>query len=458
MSLMLPHWLSTLMAFILALGILVLFHELGHYAAARMVGVRVLRFSVGFGPSLLRWKAGIQQTEWVVAAIPLGGYVRMLDEREGPVPASMQHEAFNRQSLGARTLIVLAGPLANLVLSWLLFSFLYTMGVPGERACLGTPLSGSPAAQAGVHDGDCVTALNAMPVTTWSSLELAWADQRGDGSGVTLQALDQGGHSVMRHLSVDHKNFSATEGVAELGLKHWNPRLPAVVGQVIPGGVAAQVGIREGDRVMAVNGHAVNEWPDLVRQIEPRAQQATAVLLLRGGQTLSLTLVPKAVQQDDGRVIGRIGVSPEISQNLRQRMTVLEQDSPRRALGHGAEKLMQLSRLSLVSRGQMITGRGSWDDLGGPVRIASLAGETARLGFIPYVQFLALVSLSLGILNLMPIPLLDGGHLLYHALEYLRGGPLSAKTMAWAQQFGLLLLVGMMSLSLYNDLRHFINH
>jgi regulator of sigma E protease len=230
-----------------------------------------------------------------------------------------------------------------------------------------------------------------------------------------------------------------------------------VIGRVIAGSAAARAGLQVGDRIMAVANQPITDWQQLVQVIEPRAQQVTRLEVRRGTGQVTLTVVPQAVSLPSGKTVGRMGITPQISDTLRQQWTVMQSDPPLRALRHGFRQSWKLGQLSLVSLIHLVSGRGSWDDVGGPVRIASMAGESARLGLIPYLEFIAVVSLSLGILNLMPIPVLDGGHLLYHALEFVRGRPLSDAMMARTQQWGLLLLLGMMGFSFYNDLRQFFN-
>lgn len=443
---------GTIAAFVLALGILIVFHEWGHYAAARSLGVKVLRFSIGLGPVVMRRRWGKDQTEWVVSLIPLGGYVRMLDEREAPVAPEEQSRAFNRQSLAARSLIVFAGPLANLVLTWLLFSFLYGIGLPGQRACFGQPQPETPAASAGIRAGECWVSEKGTP-QSWQQLELRVA---GHTDTLNLWVQDIQGSRHERQLKAPaspHGNARVTAW----GLQPWNPPLAPVVGQVVSGSAAARAGLQVGDRIVAVGGLEITQWAQLVKSIESRAEQITPLRVIRNTQLLNLTVVPQAVTLSSQQTVGRIGIAPLITEQQRRQWTVVQQDPPLQALWHGATQTWRLGGLSLVSLGEMVSGQGSWDDLGGPVRIASLAGQSARLGVIPYLEFLAMISLSLGILNLLPIPILDGGHLLYHALEYLMGRPLSASVMARTQRMGLLLLLGMMGLSFYNDLRHFFN-
>lgn len=446
---------GTIPAFIVALGVLVVFHEWGHYVAARLLGVKVLRFSIGLGPVLWRRHWGTDQTEWAVSLLPLGGYVRMLDEREGAVRPEERERAFNRQSLGARSLIVLAGPLANLLLTWLIFSALYMVGLPAPRACFAEPVAGTPAALAGVRAGDCWVDASGVAQNSWQDMELSIAEYSAAGTlDLQVQGTDGQRHDdrLMRVPAM-----AGATGSDAWGLQPWNPPLVPVIGRVVAGSAAARAGLQVGDRIMAVANQPITDWQQLVQVIEPRAQQVTRLEVRRGTGQVTLTVVPQAVSLPSGKTVGRMGITPQISDTLRQQWTVMQSDPPLRALRHGFRQSWKLGQLSLVSLIHLVSGRGSWDDVGGPVRIASMAGESARLGLIPYLEFIAVVSLSLGILNLMPIPVLDGGHLLYHALEFVRGRPLSDAMMARTQQWGLLLLLGMMGFSFYNDLRQFFN-
>ncbi|WP_297482278.1 RIP metalloprotease RseP [Ferrovum sp.] len=455
---MLKGGAGTLGAFLLALSCLIFIHELGHFAVARWVGVKVLRFSIGLGRPLWRRQAknGI---EWVVALFPLGGYVRMLDEREGPVsPLDVQH-AFNQKTLAQRSAIVVAGPLANFLLAWLLFSLLYTLGIPGQRPCLDAPETGTLAWNAGIRAGECVLSLDGGAIRTWQDFELEWPRAiRGRGTVTLVTRNDRGQEEVHRLATVHVTSAAEEEGVEGSGFHLWAPPLPPVVGEVIPDSVADEAGLKPLDRLLRVAGQPVETWAQVVRIVENHPQAIVEIELQRAGQTRKLQVIPRAVDLPNGRRIGRIGISPQVTETMRRQWTVLEKDSPLTALGHGAMKTWSLTLLTLDSFGQMLTGQASLDDLGGPVRIASLAGESARSGLLSYLHFMALISLSLGVLNLLPIPLLDGGHLLYHAVEWVRGRPLSTEILGLTQRLGFFLLAGLMVFTFLNDLRHFFNH
>jgi regulator of sigma E protease len=448
---------GTLGAFLLALSCLIFIHELGHFAVARWVGVKVLRFSIGLGHPLWRRQAK-NGTEWVVALIPLGGYVRMLDEREGPVSPLEIQQAFNQKTLAQRSAIVVAGPLANFLLAWLLFSLLYALGIPGQRPCLDTPETGTLAWNAGIRAGECVLSLEGGAIRTWQDFELEWPRAIRGRRTVTLVTRDDRGQEEVHRLATVQATSAAEEGVEASGFHLRAPPLPPVVGQVIPDSVAEEAGLKPLDQLLRVAGQPVETWAQVVKIVENHPQAIVEIELQRAGQTRKLQVIPRAVDLPDGRRIGRIGISPEVTETMRRQWTVLEKDSPLTALGHGAMKTWSLTMLTLDSFGQMLTGQASLDDLGGPVRIASLAGESARSGLLSYLQFMALISLSLGVLNLLPIPLLDGGHLLYHAVEWVRGRPLSMEILGLTQRLGFFLLAGLMVFTFLNDLRHFFNH
>jgi regulator of sigma E protease len=382
----------------------------------------------------------------------------MLDEREGPVSPREIHQAFNQKSLAQRSAVVVAGPLANFLLAWLLFSLLYALGIPGQRPCLDAPEPGTLAWKAGIRAGECVSSLEGGAIRTWQDFELEWPGVvRGRGT-VTLVTRNDQGQEEVHPLATAQVTSATEEGVEGSGFHLWTPPLPPVVGQVIPDSVADKAGLKPLDRLLRVAGQPVETWVQVVRIVENHPQAVVEIELQRAGQTRRVQVIPRAVELPNGHQIGRIGISPQVTEAMRRQWTVLDKDSPLRALWHGAVKTGSLTLLTLNSFGQMITGQASLDNLGGPVRIASLAGDSARLGLLPYLQFMALISISLGVLNLLPIPLLDGGHLLYHAVEWVRGRPLSAEIMSLTQRFGFFLLAGLMVFSFLNDLRHFFNH
>ncbi len=438
---------TTVLAFLLALGVLIIIHELGHYAVARLCGVRVLRFSVGFGRPLLRWQRSPQDTEWVVAAVPYGGYVRMLDERDpdqAPIAAELLPQSFSRQSVWRRIAIVSAGPLANLVFAVLLYTFINVVGVPEVRPVLGAPAAATVAARAGVADGDLVLALAGRAVRSWTELRWGLIEAAQEPSVVPLSV--RGLDGVEHELPLDLGGADASQvdetWFERLGFTH-GAGAPVVRG-LGPGEPAERAGMRVGDTILAVDGVPVRTATEVARLVRGSTAALLALDLQRDGARLHIELSPVAVKAEDGTSYRRIGVD--------FREVVLVRFGPREAFGQAVRKTWDTARFSLLMLGRMVQGRASWKNLSGPVTIADVAGQTARMGSIAYLSFIALVSISLGVLNLLPIPVLDGGHLLYYAIEIVKGSPPSERAVELAQRFGIGLLVLLTVLALYNDL------
>jgi regulator of sigma E protease len=443
--------LITLLAFGAALGVLITIHEYGHYRVAVACGVKVLRFSIGFGKPLLRWTGGADRTEFVLAAIPLGGYVRMLDEREGPVEPQELPRAFNRQSLARRAAIVAAGPVANLLLAVVLFAVVAAVGVREPVAILGTPPAQSPAAQAGIRGGERVTAIvqdgATQPVQTWPDLrwKLLNAAMNGQRIALLVQAAPD---APQRRIALD---FSAHAGAAEhdgfltrFGLHLQSP--PAVIREVLAGGPAQRAGLRAGDRVVAVDGRPVTTVGALMHAIAQSAGKPLRLQVRRGDAVVDVVLQPQA-QTVGGKPVWRIQalLGGEVP-------TVEVQRNPLQALHDGAQRTWDLAMLTFKTLGRMVVGQASLQNLSGPVTIADYAGKSAELGWMAYLSFLAAVSVSLGVLNLLPLPVLDGGHLLYYAYEGLTRRSVSPRWQERLQQGGLAVIAMIMAIALYNDL------
>ncbi|HRV78840.1 MAG TPA: RIP metalloprotease RseP [Thauera sp.] len=447
-----------LIPFALALGLLILVHELGHYLVARWCGVKVLRFSIGFGKPLLRRTAGRDGTEWVLAAFPLGGYVKMLDEREAPVAAPELHRAFNRQSVYRRFAIVAAGPLANFLLAIALYWGLFVAGT--EELKPRVTLSDTPAiAQAaGVREGDLVVAVDEEPVRSWQDLRWVLLRHALDSREVMLRVRTLEDVEAFRRLDLSGVAIDegGTDLIARLGLRPWRPAIPAVIGRVADGSAAERAGLQDGDRVLAIAGTPVVAWSDLVRLVREAPGRALDFEVERGGEAVKLVITPEAAEEG-GAQIGRIGVGVAeaaaggIAMFGEVRYGVLE------GLSRAVQQTWETSVLSLKMIGRMLTGEVSWKNLSGPVTIADYAGQTAQLGWTHYLKFVALISISLGVLNLLPIPVLDGGHLLYYTIEIIKGGPIPERVMEVGQQIGLALLVMMMAFAFYNDLNRLIS-
>ena len=444
----------TILSFIFTVGVLVVIHELGHYFAARWMGVKILRFSVGFGRTLWVRRYGRDQTEWAIAAVPLGGYVKMLDEREGDVPAAERARAFNRKPVAARIFIVIAGPLANFLLAWLLYWVLFVAGLPGVKPVVGDAPRDTPAAVAGLANGDTLRAIDEEPVHTWNDVRWLLLKEAVKRETVTLDVETQQGFSAKRRLDLSGitKDDLDRDFLGKLGLRPFRPKVPATVGRVLPNSAAERAGIGAGDRVLSVAGKPLATWFDFTGEISANPGRELVLEVERQGRRFELRATPDAVGDGDNR-IGRLGIEagPELKREY-ERMTTTVRYGPFAAIGKAAHKVCDLSAFSLKMLGRMLVGDVSWKNLSGPITIADYAGQSAQLGWITYLGFLALVSVSLGVLNLLPIPLLDGGHLVYYFAEIVKGSPVSEKTMEIGQRLGLALLLGLTFFAFYNDL------
>ncbi len=443
----------TILSFLVTVGVLVVIHELGHYAAARIVGVKILRFSVGFGRTLWMRKRGPDQTEWALAAIPLGGYVKMLDEREGDVAVHERARAFNRQSVAARIFIVLAGPAANFLLALLLYWVLFIAGLPGMKPVVGDPPPNTPAAIAGLANGDTIRAMGDEPVYTWTDVRWLLLKEAVKREAVTLELETAQGARVTRRLELAGitKEDLDRDFLGKLGLRPFRPPAPATLGRVVPGSAAERAGLAEGDRIVAIDDKPIATWFDFTAAVAPNPGKSLRLTVERQGRQFDMRATPDAVPEDARR--GRLGVEPgaELKREY-ERMTTTVRYGPIEAVGKAAHKVVDLSVFSVKMLGRMIVGDVSWKNLSGPITIADYAGQSAQLGWITFLGFLALVSVSLGVLNLLPIPLLDGGHLVYYFAEIVKGSPVSERTMEIGQRLGLALLLGLTFFAFYNDL------
>jgi regulator of sigma E protease len=451
--------MTTLLAFLVTLGILIVVHEWGHYRVARACGVKVLKFSIGFGPTL--WKRQIGETEWAVSALPLGGFVRMLDEREGPVAPDEVHRAFNRKSLRQRSAVVAAGPAANLVLAVLLYAASSWIGTQEPRAVIGSPVADSLAQRAGLQAGEWVRRWSPVESEAWQDVasltDLRWQLTRAalDGRDLRLDVTGSSGsghREVVLALSGLQAGDADAELVRRIGLV--SPYSEPVIGDVKPGGPAARAGLQAGDRVLQVDGRAVVDATGLRALIRVSGERADPLpqswQIERGGQTLSLTVTPMRVEdgtQRLGRIEAVVGSRPQMD---------LVSLGWAEGLLQGVERTWDMSVLSLRMFGRMLIGEASLKNLSGPLTIADYAGQSAELGLAYYLGFLAVVSVSLGVLNLLPLPMLDGGHLLYYLIEGVTGRPISDLWTARLQRGGFMVILLMMSLALYNDVARYL--
>ncbi|MYZ44848.1 RIP metalloprotease RseP [Schauerella aestuarii] len=437
--------LFTLLAFVVALGVLITFHELGHYSVARWCGVRVLRFSVGFGRVLIK-RVDRHGTEWAISVLPLGGYVKMQDDPPPGATAAQRAESFNAQSVGRRFAIVAAGPIFNLVLAVVLYAALSMAGTQEPAAVLGQPAPDTPAAMAGVVRGDRVTAVDGQSMRSWNEVRWALLDRASSGGSARLTVATAGGADRERILNISAQQLDPSLGdpllVAGLSLA-----MPApVVRNVIAGGAGERAGLKDGDVILAAGGRGDLDSRVLVNIIQQHPEQALPLSVRRAGQTLTVDVVP-AAETVEGKRIGRLNVQ------LGGDLDMVEvRYGPWESLTRGVTRTADTAWFSLKMMGRMVTGDVSWRNISGPVTIADYAGQTARLGWAAYIAYLALISISLGVLNLLPIPMLDGGHLLYYLIEIVRGSPPPERWLDIGQRAGLGLLAALMGLALFNDL------
>ncbi|MGE5471475.1 MAG: RIP metalloprotease RseP [Bacteroidota bacterium] len=444
-------------AFLLVLGVLVVVHEFGHYAAARFCGVKVLRFSLGFGPVLWQRKLGRDQTEWAVSIFPLGGYVKMLDEREGEVAAEELPRAFNRQGVGRRSLIVAAGPLANFALAIVLYWGIFMHGSQELLPVLGNPPAGTPAAVAGIRNGDQVRRVDGEPVATWNDLRWTLLQKAVNQPSLELEVINEQREISVHRLGLAAAGEQGWEGDAleRLGIGFYRPDIPAVVGQVVGGGPGEQAGLQVGDKVLAMDGVAIANWFDLVTKVREAGGQPHRLEIERQGRVQVLDLLAETVNEH-GRTIGKIGIGVADSGASHRNMRTVVIYGFFAAGSKALAETWDKSVFSLVMLGKMLTGEVSWRNLSGPVTIADYAGQSARLGIEYYLKFMALISISLGVLNLLPIPVLDGGHLMYHMIEVVRGRPLSERALEIGQRIGMSLLFTLMAFAFFNDINRLL--
>ncbi|HSO79821.1 MAG TPA: RIP metalloprotease RseP [Chromatiaceae bacterium] len=453
-----PDLLHTILSFIVVLAILIAVHEFGHFWVARRLGVKVLRFSIGFGRPLLRWVGRRDGTEYVLAGIPLGGYVKMLDEREEAVDPAEVHRAFNRQKLWRRAAIVLAGPLFNLLFAILLYWGILVTGDTGSRALIGTVATGSIAAEAGLEAGDELLRVGDRPTPTWEAAVFALMAEALDGRDLPVRIRDAAGDE--RTYVLGGQALAALPEdpaiLANLGLTPARPLLPPVLGEVIPGEAAAAAGLQTGDLILDTNDKPVASWDDWVALVLDHPGQTLRVRIDRGGQELELALTPRPAPGSTGE-IGRVGAGVEVPEELVAQYRAVVRLGPVDALGAAVAKTADMSWLMLKVMGRMVTGQASLENLSGPISIAESAGRSANHGWSYFIKFLAVVSISLGVLNLLPIPVLDGGHLLFFLVEAIKGGPLSEQVQMQGQRIGVALLAALMSLAFFVDIQRLLN-
>ena len=448
----------TLLAFVGAIALLVLFHEYGHYWVARRCGVKVLRFSLGFGNVIYRKRFAGNDTEWVISAFPLGGYVKMVDEREEAVAPEDLPYAFNRKPVLQRMAIVVAGPLANFLLAIVLYWGLFVHGVPGLKPMLGEVPAGTPAAIAQLQSGETILSINGEAIPSWQELHWRLLDLALQQGEVRIEAKDASGTSLLHVLDMSGLAAKDLDGdfLDKLGLHLYQPVILPVIGDVAENSVAQRAGLQAGDRILHANGVPVQRWMQIVEVLRAHPEQKVQLDIQRGEKTLNIAVVPQAVVES-GKTVGKIGAAPEIDKQAWQAMFTEVSYGPLEALIQSLRKTWETSAISLKMMGKMVMGEVSMKNLSGPITIADYAGQSAKMGMVAYLSFLALISISLGVLNLLPIPLLDGGHLLYYVAELLKGSPVSEQSWEIGQKIGIALLGTLMVFAIYNDINRFVS-
>ncbi len=443
----------SLLGFLIAISVLVAVHEFGHFWVARRLGIRVLRFSIGFGRPLFRRCFGGDRTEFVIAALPLGGYVKMLDEREAPVAPQEAQRAFNRQPLWVRSAVICAGPLFNFLFAIGAYWLMFVSGVPGLKPVVGEVAPQSVAAAAGFRADDELLSVAGRPTPSWDAvtLELLDAALARENIEIRVRAADDSQRVLVLDFAAIPDALDKGGLLGNLGLSVWRPRVPAVIDRLVPDAPAEQAGLRAGDQVVAVNDAPVETWSEWVELVRAHPGETLRIVVLRDGDELQLSLLPRAVQ-DKGVTVGQIGASVRAPENLLQSMRTEVRYGVFESLPKGVIKTWDMTALTVRTLWGMIAGQASVENISGPISIAQYAGYSVSIGLASFLKFLAIVSVSLGVLNLLPIPILDGGHLLYNLIEWVRGKPLSEHAQQVGQQLGIVLLLALMSIAFYNDL------
>ena len=444
--------LFIIVAAILLLGPLIAIHEFGHYIVARKLGVKVLVYSIGFGPTLLKWTSKKSGIQYQLSALPFGGYVKMLDEREGNVAEQDLPKAFNRQHPWKRIAIVAAGPLINLAFAVVLFWILFLPSQEQLNTRVGKVLPNTPAATVQMSVGDKITAVDGTPVTTWEKLNFALVDRVGETGAIEVQA-DRNGQIQTFKLPI--QNFlkdQSQSALDSLGFMPYRPPIAAIATKLSADGAAIRQGMKEGDKIIAIDGVKMNDWFDVVQTVQAAPEKLLKIDVLRQNQLVHLQIMPQAKRDNMGNVSGVLGVQSipgKITIPAEYKQTI--QYSPTEAFVMAVDKTGQISGMILNSIVKMVRGLIGLDNLSGPITIAKVAGQSAEMGWQTFISFMALMSVSLGILNLLPIPMLDGGHLVYYFIELIRGKPVSEQIQLVGLKIGMVLLGSMMLLALFND-------
>ncbi len=445
--------LVSVLSFLVAIGVLVAVHEYGHYWVARRLGVRVLRYSIGFGHRVFGWTSRKTGIEYWLSALPLGGYVKMLDEREAPVAEADKPFAFNRVHPWRRIAIVAAGPGVNVLFAILAYWLVFMIGVPGMKPIIDTPAEGSIAARAGLASGDEITGIGGRTIADWQDLRMTLVERGLDQNTVEADVRTPGG--AARRVSLDLQGVPAEPDqlFKALGLDLYQPPATPILDRIVSGSPAARAGLESGDRVREIDGQVIDSPGGLVDIVKAHPGETITMTIERDGQTqrIDVALAAVAGEQNDTRQ-GQLGAAITVDPSVFEGMRTTRQLGPIAAIPAATARTWELTALSVRLIGRMIVGDISWRNVGGPIQIATVAGQSASVGVVAFISFLAFISINLALINLLPIPVLDGGHLLYYAIEWIRGQPLSEAVQAVGQQVGMAALLLLMTVAFYNDI------